>query len=279
MQTELVDTKYKTLANTLLHDCDWSWTQTARLVNGDPLTGAHIADYQVFILCKVIAGDLKVDAETKRLRLSPTRQIDEVWHQHLLRPVSYYEMCRKLHQTKEEAPSVGLNPLDCLIDHSPDSSNDSEEVKNERYKRTKAYAVELFSASTLAQTSLHPLDPGNAPLLSNGKRSLEDLEDQSRAHSFCEDEEQRRTKRRHLIDLTCNTMNDESEPVEENVPEEDRFTVRIKSLTEKIYDIPNVYSNMKIIQLKRIYQEFESSTILSSIDLCWNRIAGYESSK
>eukprot|EP01040_Poterioochromonas_malhamensis_P008357 gene8357-9041_t len=183
MWVEQVDKKYKLLVDVLINDCDWSWTKTARLPNKPskhehwmtlntqraptPLSASHIADYQVFILCKVVAGDLKVDSETKRLRLSPTEQIDEVWHQHLFRPVSYYEMCRKLHEAmqklelKEDGEGDNLlHALDCIIDYIPESSNDSEEMKYERYKVTRSYLLKMCPSYVFTNPPLDPADMG-----------------------------------------------------------------------------------------------------------------------
>jgi len=166
MWTERVEQKYEPLVDTLVNNCDWSWTNTARLINGRPVLASHIADYQVFILCKVITEDLKVDVETKRLRLSPTEQIDEVWHQHLLRPVSYYEMCRKLYEAKRKLDVVEgkggilvdrmIDGLDCIIDHTPESSNDSEEMKYERYKVTKSYLLKVCPGYIFTNPPLNP---------------------------------------------------------------------------------------------------------------------------
>eukprot|EP01040_Poterioochromonas_malhamensis_P008358 gene8358-9042_t len=243
-----VDKKYQPLVDVLLNDCDWSWTKTAILENGLPLARPDITNYQVFILCKVVAGDLKVDAETNKLRLSPTEQIDEVWHQHLLRPVSYYEMCRKLQEAKQklsldvEGEDVHVegkgSVLDCIIDHTPESSNDSVEMKYERYQVTKSYLLKVCPGYVFAR---HPLDRLD-PLAGDMSGTFECL--------FLVDN----------VEETMKTENSEEAVLaaEASVAEEVEgplFTVKTKTLAGVEQEVPNVHGSMKVIDLMRRYEE------------------------
>jgi large subunit ribosomal protein L40e len=66
--------------------------------------------------------------------------VDEVWHQHLKRPVSYGMMCQKL-LSDNGIPIEGL----LLIDHTPESEEDDDEMKEERRERTTDYMDLLCS--------------------------------------------------------------------------------------------------------------------------------------
>jgi hypothetical protein len=67
-----------------------------------------VEDYYKFISLKVYTKD------TYGTIISPTSEIDEVWHQHLLHNFDYIEMCTK---------------INCLIFHWPERENDSIEEK------------------------------------------------------------------------------------------------------------------------------------------------------
>eukprot|EP01040_Poterioochromonas_malhamensis_P016344 gene16344-18530_t len=245
-----VDKKYQPLVDVLVNDCDWSWTKTAILENGLPLARPDITNYQVFILCKLVAGDLKVGLETKRLRLSPTEQIDEVWHQHLLRPVSYYEMCRKVYEAKQklsldvkdEDVHVDVegkaSVLDCIIDHTPESSNDTEEMKYERYKVTRSYLLKVCPSYVFTH---HPLDRLD-PLKDDLSETFESL--------FLADnvEATMKTENSEVAVLTAEAS------VAEDV-EGSLFTVKIKTLAGVEQEVPNVHGSMKVIDLMRRYEE------------------------
>jgi ubiquitin len=70
--------------------------------------------------------------------LSPSPEVDEVWHEHLKRPVSYGTMCQTL--------LYNGNPTGLLmIDHTPESEEDDEEMKEERRTRTTTYMELLCS--------------------------------------------------------------------------------------------------------------------------------------
>ncbi len=67
-----------------------------------------VEDYYKFISLKVYTKD------TYGTIISPTAEIDEIWHQHLLHNFDYIEMCTK---------------INCLIFHWPERENDPIEEK------------------------------------------------------------------------------------------------------------------------------------------------------
>jgi hypothetical protein len=73
-------------------------------------------------------------AGATRLILSPSVEVDEVWHEHMRRPVLYFQMC-KLLIWRNETSDFTL----CLIDHTPNSEEDAEDVKEVRRQRTRDY--------------------------------------------------------------------------------------------------------------------------------------------
>ena len=70
-----------------------------------------VEDYNKFISLKVYTKD------THGLILSPTAEIDEIWHEHLLHNFDYIEMCTK---------------INCLVFHWPEREKDSIEDKTLR---------------------------------------------------------------------------------------------------------------------------------------------------
>jgi hypothetical protein len=125
---ENVREKDRPLAHKIVNECDWSWTESIK-----KLPKEWVQQYQLFILCKIVAKD-------KRLFLSPSPEVDEVWHEHLKRPVSYGTMCQTL-LSDNGKPTTEL----FMIDHTPESEEDDEEVKEERRERTNNYMDLLCS--------------------------------------------------------------------------------------------------------------------------------------
>jgi hypothetical protein len=80
-------------------------------------------DYLRFIYLKVITQD--VDGTI----ISPTIEIDEIWHQHLLHNKNYFDMC--------------LN-INFIVYHYPERSEDTEEVKSKRIDNFKKLYYEYF---------------------------------------------------------------------------------------------------------------------------------------
>lgn len=69
--------------------------------------------------------------------------------------------------------------------------------------------------------------------------------------------EEQKKKRIVFVDLTSDTSTDYSESEEESLPEEDRFDIQIHTLCAVVHNIPNVHGDMKVIQLKKRFQELK----------------------
>ena len=133
-----------------LKSCDWAWIESMK----SSLTSSSLQDtfynYLIFMMCKVVANDFKRDAITNRFLLAPTREIDYIWHEHLLRPLSYLQMCDALlGEWKKMNPTLSFfaEKVPRVIDHSPESVEDSEEVKEERIQRTREFASMISTKS------------------------------------------------------------------------------------------------------------------------------------
>ena len=114
------------LAATLLEKCDWSWVPPRFDENA-------LRMYQLFLLCKIAVNDWSVNEHTKRPSLSPTTQIDALWHEHMQRPVTYMNLFCTLF-SQDAAKGVVR-----VLDHSPEGADDNNMEKNERLKRTLDY--------------------------------------------------------------------------------------------------------------------------------------------
>lgn len=115
---------------------------------GVPKYGATLMlKYHKFILCKLECRDFEVSVDG-RFKLSPTAEIDEVWHDHMLRPGSYYAYMRWLQ-------GDGL----IMIDHNPDFEGDSDLDKKQRLERTREVWRTLFGEEMeIAMESQAPTD-------------------------------------------------------------------------------------------------------------------------
>lgn len=80
-------------------------------------------DYKRFIFLKMVTQDL--DGKI----ISPTVEIDEVWHRHLLYNKDYLDMCLK---------------INFIVFHYPERSDDSSEIKNKRILTFKQKYHEYF---------------------------------------------------------------------------------------------------------------------------------------
>lgn len=80
-------------------------------------------DYLRFIYLKVVSQDINGTI------ISPTIDIDEIWHTHLLYNKDYLDMCLK---------------INFIVYHYPERSNDTDEVKNKRIEMFKKIYYEYF---------------------------------------------------------------------------------------------------------------------------------------
>jgi hypothetical protein len=82
-----------------------------------------LEDYYKFISLKVYTKD------THGLILSPTAEIDEIWHEHLLHNFDYIEMCTK---------------INCLVFHWPEREKDSIQDKTLRRETFFEFYLKFF---------------------------------------------------------------------------------------------------------------------------------------
>jgi hypothetical protein len=132
---ENVREKDRPLAHKIVNECDWSWTESIKKIPKE-----WVQQYQLFTLCKIVAKDTRLQEGCNRLFLSPSPEVDEVWHEHLKRPVSYGMMCQTL-LSDNCKPGTEL----LMIDHTPESEEDDEGIKQERRERTTTYMELLCS--------------------------------------------------------------------------------------------------------------------------------------
>jgi hypothetical protein len=88
---ELLSPKDRQLAIRIAHQCDWSWAESEPMIRKE-----WIQEYQLFILCKIVASDIQLKEGSNKFSLSPPVEVETVWHEHLKRPLHYYKMCRLL---------------------------------------------------------------------------------------------------------------------------------------------------------------------------------------
>ena len=108
--------EHRETAKELEENCDWTWAANKN--------ANDLINYKLFLLCKNVANDTVLKANQTRFLLSPTPEIDAIWHEHILRPSLYLKMCRLLNKDK---------PIDeQLIDHDPDFAQDEVGDKRKR---------------------------------------------------------------------------------------------------------------------------------------------------
>ena len=108
--------EHRETAKELEEHCDWTWAASQNVND--------VIYYKLFLLCKNVANDTVLKANQTRFLLSPTPEIDVIWHEHMLRPILYVNMCRILNKDK---------PVDeQIIGHDPDFAQDEVGVKRRR---------------------------------------------------------------------------------------------------------------------------------------------------
>ena len=120
---EKVNDKYIGLAKRLEEECNWDWA-----VQDESISAQQLQDYQLFLLCKVAANDVQLKPGACRLLLSPTAEEDRVWHEHMLRPQLYFEMCKVL--------SGGGSDFK-VLQHFPETAMDSAAMKRVRLSKAE----------------------------------------------------------------------------------------------------------------------------------------------
>eukprot|EP01031_Cornospumella_fuschlensis_P036042 gene36042-43710_t len=102
-----------------------AWRRSA---TGTGISAQQLQDYQLFLLCKVAANDVQLKPGVCRLLLSPTAEEDRLWHQHMLRPQLYFEMCKVL--------SGGGSDFK-VLQHFPETAMDSAAMKRVRLSQAE----------------------------------------------------------------------------------------------------------------------------------------------
>jgi hypothetical protein len=148
---DILDDGLRRKAHLLVHGCDWSWTKSCK---DSMISPSSLIAYQLFILCKIGTGDVRAslevnnnnnDNEEKRYqcKLSPSAEMDEVWHAHMLRPRYYIQMHKVLFEEELMGEDDNKDIEDYIIDHSTDSMYDSEEEKRMRRERMWGYMKDI----------------------------------------------------------------------------------------------------------------------------------------
>ena len=139
-EKEKVDVLYKIvnkethlIAKKLLDKCSWDWVSEVQ----PSISPQLLQDYQVFLLCKRQANDFELDEGNTRLQLSPTAEMDRVWHEHLLRPQDYFAMNKVLAEGLWGAGSEGGKGGEemPILQHYPKTARDSMAMKQKRINR------------------------------------------------------------------------------------------------------------------------------------------------
>jgi hypothetical protein len=112
-------------AEMIAENISWNWIPAPKL--------EFLLDYQVFLLCKIVANDLNYRDGNTRLMLSPTVEVDSIWHTHMLNPRAYQQMC---------------TVLGGVVDHCYEGTDDTFSTKAERIEKTQKYA-ELLTGKRL----------------------------------------------------------------------------------------------------------------------------------
>ncbi len=157
----LVDDKYRPLAK-LIAEHDWHWL-SAKTLQQDNFT---FVDYQMFMLCKVVFNDWKLNAQAGndqdhpiRFKISPIATVDQVWHEHMLNPMNYVAFCSKVLKAWLSTEEIKAAGEMLLIDHSPSFAEDNVEMKLRRHlNRMDCLNRILLSPKTVASTFHHTTD-------------------------------------------------------------------------------------------------------------------------
>lgn len=125
-----------------VRNSDWSWfSSVSGKGTGEVFNRRlHLKDYQMFLLCKVIANDLrpmKNGGEEERFRLVPTPQIDHIWRSHLRNPVDYNKFCTRVVRMRSDHTDE-LSEFDL----TKDEEKFSDSTENAERSKTKSHKVE-----------------------------------------------------------------------------------------------------------------------------------------
>lgn len=129
---------------------DWSWISAET-------DKEQLLSYQLFLLQKVYYGEY-VSLPTTEEEIAnfvpqtspPSREVDLLWHSHLIRPLSYFHMCNVLVRTMITAVSGRRgetnNGYGYLIAHNPATRNDAYLLKCRRSKLRIDRTMQMLSS-------------------------------------------------------------------------------------------------------------------------------------
>eukprot|EP01031_Cornospumella_fuschlensis_P030646 gene30646-37030_t len=89
------------------------------------------------------ANDVQLKPGACRLLLSPTAEEDRVWHEHMLRPQLYFEMCKVL--------SGGGSDFK-VLQHFPETVMDAASMKEARIRKTAEVKKSILTDASVAVT-------------------------------------------------------------------------------------------------------------------------------
>lgn len=140
----------------VLLSLDWSWVSTET-------NKVDLLSYQIFILQKVFyqeylsiydssfsfsasSSSTSSNPFPKLETSPPSPDVDNIWHAHLLRPVSYLTMCNQLILKQIELSTHSSSCSTFIIPHYPESKKDPFLLKCRRSKLRIQRTLELFTS-------------------------------------------------------------------------------------------------------------------------------------
>jgi hypothetical protein len=130
---EHVRTEHLSLAEKIV-TCDWSWFDS---LERKGIKRKFLEEYQLFILCKLVANDIHCSSSSGKFTLSPSQEVENIWREHILRPTIYHSFCVTLLKSRFGTTEEGLQ--ECIINYSPELSDDLPEEIQQRRTRTVEY--------------------------------------------------------------------------------------------------------------------------------------------
>lgn len=161
--------EHRNFAKILEKECDWSWATNPQISDISPI---HLTQYKLFLICKRIANDIVIPSERSRSVLSPTYEINEVWKQHVMRPTQYIKMCNVLLRGYHILGSAdGTTSVVSVLEYTPESENDSHEIKEKRVQRMMQYLCFLLedAARLLTERMFFPESVASPTSLASAK--------------------------------------------------------------------------------------------------------------
>jgi hypothetical protein len=147
---EHVRTEHLSLAEQIVN-CDWSWFDS---LERKGIKRKFLEEYQLFILCKMVANDTHCSSSSEKFTLSPSPEVENIWREHILRPTIYHSFCVTLLKSRFGTTEEGLQ--ECIIDYSPDLSDDLPEEIQQRRARTVEYMLFLCPTWKNEEEITHP---------------------------------------------------------------------------------------------------------------------------